>query len=238
MFDNNLGDVFETLETKIGYSFADRNLLRQALTHKSHHHENLEHSPGDNERLEFLGDAVLSLVLSEILLREFPRENEGALSRRRANLVNEASLAEIARDLGLESFLLLGRGEVHSGGAAKPRLQAAVLESVIGAVYLDGGYEASGSLVRTLFAGRLEGLPEQPAVDAKTQLQAAVQEHFRSTPYYRLTGSDGPDHDKEFAVSVWIGERMVASGQGKTKKGAEQDAAGKALQEWEKICER
>lgn len=221
-----------TLQEKLGHSFQDEKLLAQAITHKSFHNENSSDSPGHNERLEFLGDAVLDLVLSDLLMNRFPELPEGDLSKIRASFVNEAVLADMAREFGLDEVVRLGRGEILTGGAQKPRILASVLEAIIGAYYLDAGFLNSFKWVEELFSQRFENLDLSLhfALDYKTRLQELVQERHRQAPVYSVTGSDGPDHEKIFYVEVCISGDAVASGQGRSKKAAEQEAARLALE--------
>jgi len=219
------------LSAKLGYTFTNTDLVRQALTHKSFHFENLEGSKGHNERLEFLGDAVLDLILTAELMRLLPDKAEGELSKIHASLVNETVLAELAAELTVDESLLLGKGEKQSGGAAKPRLLASTLEAVFGAVFLDAGYDRSAALINKLFSSRVEQLDLSIHFkdDFKTRLQEKLQSLLRQTPQYTLVGADGPDHEKTFHVSVSINSRVIANGSGKSKKQAEQDAARRAL---------
>ena len=220
-------------ERHIGYEFKNRSFLEQALTHKSFHNENPEISIGDNERLEFLGDSVLDLILSEMLMQMFPEADEGTLSKQRAVLVSEVGLVELANELELAKVLTLGRGERRNGGAAKPRLLASVVEAVIGAVYLDADFPICKQVVRKLFCNRLNGDAEAlESFDAKSHLQAMVQEKMKLVPVYCVDNAHGPDHRKVFEVSVWIDQKKIASGSGKSKKTAEQAAAKKAVEQW------
>lgn len=219
------------LQNKINYHFKDLQLLQKALTHRSFAVENGFLLGVDNERLEFLGDAVLDLVVSDLLWRTYPEEQEGPLSHRRAALVSEGSLAVIGHELGLSEVLVLGRGEKLSGGAMKPRLIASALEAIIGAVYLDGGYEAAFILVAQFFHHRVkeQGVEEDYRKDYKTRLQEIVQKELQVTPTYFLESESGPPHNRRFTVSVRIGDKSVAIGEGKSKKQAEQNAAEVAL---------
>jgi ribonuclease-3 len=223
-----------TLSEKLRHRFSDEGLLTQALTHKSFHNESNGGSTGHNERLEFLGDAVLDLVLSDLLMRRFPELPEGDLSKIRASFVNEAILAQIALELGMDKELRLGRGEVLTGGAAKPRILSSGLEAVIGALYLDGGFATACEWVSQLFVGRIEtlDLTLHFATDYKTRLQELVQEKFREAPRYAVIGAEGPDHEKTFHVEVRVGNNVIATGKGKSKKTAEQEAARLALEKF------
>ncbi|ROR01787.1 ribonuclease III [Desulfosoma caldarium] len=223
------------LQELLGHRFQNADLLRQALVHRSYAHERPETAVGDNERLEFLGDAVLSLIISHMLLKTFPHADEGNLSRMRASLVNENRLATIAAQLGLGLLMRLGKGEEMSGGRAKPSILADAVEALLGAVYLDGGLDAAFRVVRRFFDEKLEQVAaeEDPLrrldKDFKTQLQEVTQAKKRLVPQYDVEREEGPDHDKTFYVSVSLEGRVLARGKGKSKKAAEQNAAQKAL---------
>lgn len=223
------------LQDLLGYRFQSVDLMQQALVHRSYAHERAETGLDDNERLEFLGDSVLSLVISHLLLMKFPQADEGNLSRMRASLVNEGRLAAIAVDLGLGDLMRLGKGEEMSGGRNKPSILADAVEALLGAVYLDGGLDAAFQVVRRLFEEKLEQVAaeEDPLrrldKDFKTQLQEATQAKKRMVPQYVVEREEGPDHDKVFYVTVSLEGRLLARGVGKSKKAAEQDAAQKAL---------
>lgn len=221
-----------TLERKLAYRFINSNLLFRAFTHKSYHNENKSISIGNNERLEFLGDAVLGLVLSDYLMRTFPQVAEGHLSKLRASLVNETSLARISSELGLDELIRLGKGETQSGGHQKPRLLASVLEAVFGAVFVDGGFDKSYEVIAGLFREEIENvdLDLQFQSDYKTRLQEMVQDRFKKTPSYDVVSEDGPDHDKCFIIQVKVEDDILAQGTGNSKKQAAQDAARLALE--------
>jgi len=223
----------EELERRLGYSFRDRSLLRQGLTHSSYLHENPGFAdPGDNERLEFLGDAVLGLAAGHLLYETHPSIGPGSLSRLRAAIVNQTVLAGLAREIGIADLLLLGHGEETSGGREKPSILAGAYEAVLGAVYLDGGFEVATALAR----GHLSDLSPENA-DYKTALQEACQRIFRQTPTYRVEGESGPAHRKTFRVGVWLGQRRLAFGEGGSKKEAESMAAREALEAMEDCSE-
>ncbi|MBX3040270.1 MAG: ribonuclease III [Bdellovibrionaceae bacterium] len=219
------------LEVKLGYTFSRQELLTQAMTHKSHSYEN-RGSEGNNEKLEFLGDAVIDLVLGEYLMELFEKQDEGALSKKRASLVNEASLAAVAKDLELQNYLRLGKGETQSGGALKPRLLASAWEALAGALFLDAGFDLTRKLVREKFAGLIESLdPEQDYMaDFKTRLQELAQKSLKATPVYEIESEEGPPHDRVFVVSVKVNGQELAQGQGRSKKTAEQEAAKIAIE--------
>jgi ribonuclease-3 len=212
----------------LGYRFQDLARLDQALRHSSFAHENPEAGPS-NEQLEFLGDAVLALTVSNLLLQHFPESSEGELSRGRAALVNARRLAALARDLDLGAYLLLGRGEEAQAGREKPSLLADALEAVMAAVFLDGGLQAADALTQRWFTPLLAGLAESPWQDFKTRLQELTQARHQGSPIYHLLSETGPSHARVFAVEVCLGERPLARGQGRTKKQAEQQAAREAL---------
>lgn len=218
------------LEDRIGYRFRDRTLFECALTHRSFSNEQTQ-SPPYNERLEFLGDAVLDLAVGEALFQEHPDMVEGELTRLRADLVNEQNLAAVARLLGLGEWLRLGRGEERSGGRDKPSLLANALEALLGAVFCDGGWEAARPLCRRLLEVTLPvHLDGGPFRDYKTRLQETLQESLGRPPVYELTGSSGPDHARLFTAEVCLDGRVLGSGTGRTKKAAEQEAAARALE--------
>ena len=219
---------YERLESAIGHSFARRTLLEVALTHRSYLNEHTGSGRDHNERLEFLGDAVLELAVSALLMARFPAYTEGELTVTRAALVSEGSLAEIGGALALGDWLFLGRGEESSGGRRKPSLVANALEAVIGAVFLDAGYASAEALVVRLLTGAIEAAAERRA-DWKTRVQERVQAERRETPRYVVVAESGPDHDKRFRVALTLGGEPFAEGEGRTKKEAEQAAAQLAM---------
>jgi ribonuclease-3 len=214
-------------------TFTDPRLLAQALTHKSCLNEQSDRSLGHNERLEFLGDAVLDLALSDHLMRRFPGLSEGDLSKIRAGLVNETTLAKMALELMLQDSLRLGKGEVLSNGHLKPRLLASVFEALVGAIYLDMGFDIAKQFLFEVFHTRVEAINPQQQFesDYKTRLQELLQEKYRKAPRYAVIKQEGPDHSKTFFVEVRLEERVMAIGSGKSKKQAEQQAAEQALKE-------
>ncbi|MEN8687569.1 MAG: ribonuclease III [Desulfuromonadales bacterium] len=224
------GDLWRDLEKALGYSFRDKALLVNAMTHKSFANEYSPAACPDNERLEFLGDAVLDLVVSEHLMDALPTSNEGELSRIRADVVAMSSLAGLARKLGLGPSLLLGKGEFGSGGREKPGLLADALEALFGAVFVDGGYEAAKSVLLPLVVPLLRQASADAGQDYKSRLQEILQANRKELPVYRVTGTRGPDHDPVYLVEVLIGDRVYGSGEGRTKKTAEQNAAQATLQ--------
>ena len=216
------------LEEAIGYRFRDISLLLDALSHSSYANERFHDSLKSNERLEFLGDSVLGMVVAEHLYRTCENKPEGELSRMRADMVCEASLAAIARRLNLGEYLLLGHGEAISGGKNRPSILADAVESVIAAIYLDGGFAPAKEFIHKFV---LSATPEKAKnVDYKTVLQELVQQKKGQVISYVLSGESGPDHCKEFIVQVRINDQVVGEGTGSSKKRAEQDAARNALE--------
>jgi ribonuclease III len=217
------------LQEKLRYPFQDLALLDQALTHRSFVHENLSAEWKNNERLEFLGDAVLGLCISDLLVRSHEDFTEGQLSKLRASLVNERSLSTVARMIGLGDYLRLGRGEEISGGRTKASILSDTLEAVVAAVYLDGGFVRLTQWFQAFFVPLLKSRPEQFLHgDYKTALQQVAQKRFREIPVYTLVRESGPDHCKLFEVRMTIGN-ITTEGGGRTKKEAEQEAAKKAM---------
>ncbi len=219
------------LEKRLGYFFGRPRLLFQALCHRSYTHEKKHLKLKENERLEFLGDAVLELAVTSLIHTRYPQADEGRLTQLRASLVNEPSLARLGRGLELGRFIRLGKGELSSGGADKPSILSDCLEAVLGAVYLDAGYETAAGLIRDLWQ---ELLAEEPGrmelKDHKTRLQELMQEKAKVTPHYKHLRSEGPDHRRTFYVEVRAGGEALAPGRGGSKKEAEQDAASKAYE--------
>ena len=225
----------ETLEKKLGYVFRDPALLQAALYHSSYANEHRGQHIASNERLEFLGDAVLGFVTAEHLYRKHPDLPEGDLTRIRAALVCEDSLYEVAQSLELGSHLLLGRGEEQGGGRQRPSILADATESVFAAVYLDGGMDAARDLIhRVLLDKEREEQVEERRRDYKTELQELVQRKSDQILRYELTGSSGPDHAKEFSFRVTLNGAEIGQGTGRSKKEAEQAAARSALAQWKK----
>jgi len=227
----------DLLQSSLGYQFKALALLDEALTHSSLVNEQKSASPQHNERLEFLGDAVLSLVISEYLASTLPQSSEGTLSKLKAQLVSEASLAQVARRLGLGDHLKLGRGEDRSKGREKDSLLADALEAVLAAVHLDGGFDASRMVTCHIFSEELTHIAaqeEQPgAGDYKTQFQEWCQKRHDTLPRYATVRETGPDHQKSFEVELSIQGEVVGLGFGRSKKEAEQQAAKQALQQLE-----
>ncbi len=211
------------LTKTLGYSFSDVRLLQQALTHRS--------APGNsNERLEFLGDAVLDIVVSEELFHSLPDAPEGDLSRLRASLVRDTSLAGIAVDLGIGEHLILGSGERKTGGHRRQSILADALEALFGAVYLDSGFDTAADLIRRVFAGKLEDLPHADELrDPKTRLQEWLQARGATPPDYELVNVSGKAHQQRFEVRCLVPEQEPAAGEGRSRRSAEQQAARRML---------
>lgn len=217
------------LARRLGHRFKDPSLLERALRHSSYAHENPGAGPS-NEQLEFLGDAVLALTVSSLLLATFPLSSEGELSRGRAALVNARQLAALARQLDLGPHLVLGRGEEQQAGRDKPSLLADGLEAVLAAVFLDGGLKAAANLTARLFAPYLESMDHPSWQDFKTGLQEFIQARYKVSPTYHLLAESGPGHARLFQVEVELLGKPLARGEGRSKKQAEQRAARLALE--------
>ena len=215
------------LEQKIGYTFRDFSLLERAMMHSSFTNEKNLPKYKCNERLEFLGDAVLELVSSEFLFRESPKMPEGELTKTMASMVCEPSLALCARDIGLGGYLLLGKGEEATGGRLRDSVTSDAMEALIGAVYLDGGFTSAKEFIHKFVLTDLED--KKLFYDSKTILQEMVQAEKGGKISYRLVSAEGPDHDRTFSVEALIGERVFGEGKGRSKKAAEQQAAYQAI---------
>lgn len=227
-----MSEEFKTFEDKIGVTFASAELLRQAFTHRSYLNEHRDEGLSHNERLEFLGDAVLELVVTHFLYNEYPDKPEGDLTAYRAALVNAVTLAEVAAEIGMNDYLLLSRGEAKDTGRARSILLANAIEALIGAIYLDQGYDAAKLFVeKHLFPKVEEIMRKKLWRDPKSTLQEKVQEAEGATPYYEVMRETGPDHDKQFVVGVYAKDVVLAEGSGKSKQEAEQDAARNALEQ-------
>ena len=220
---------YAPLEQRLGHRFTEAALLERALTHKSYLNENPGNGREDNERLEFLGDALLGFAVGQLLMEAFPSRSEGELSKTRAQIVNEAALAQVAAGIGLGEWLFLGRGEEQSGGRRKASLLADATEALLAAVYLDGGFESALAVVRRLFGDRVQAVRDAGVGDYKTRLQEEAQGRLRLQPRYAVVGESGPAHEKVFEVALFLGEREYARGEGRSKKEAEQRAAEAAL---------
>lgn len=224
-----LNEAVAGLGIRLGYQFSRPDLLCRAVTHRSWSAE-LGDPAEHNERLEFLGDAVVDLVVGALLYQRHPEMREGDLSRCRAALVNEAHLARLAEEIGLDDFLRLGRGEEKSGGKAKPSILAGAFEAMIGAVYLDGGYGAAHDLLHRLFEPWVANPPAPRQSDSKSALQEILQERYGAAPDYVLEGEEGPSHERCFTVAVTFQGRVLGRGTAGRKKEAERLAAAEALQ--------
>ena len=218
---------FLELQDKIGYEFKQEKLLRQALTHSSFANEKHLRKHSDNERLEFLGDAVLEIVSSDFLYKAYPDKSEGDLTKLRASLVCEPTLAICTREMELGKYLFLGKGENLTGGRNRNSILSDALEAVIGAIYLDGGFANAKEFVLKYVLNDMEH--KKLFFDSKTIFQEMVQGNIPGEISYHPLGESGPDHDKTFSVEVWIGEQCMGQGSGRTKKAAEQMAAYRAI---------
>ena len=221
------GYTMDVLEQRIGYCFHNKALLKQALTHSSYTNEQKINKTENYERIEFLGDAVLELVSSDFLFREHPDVPEGELTKMRASMVCEPSLAFCARDLELGQFMLLGKGEENTGGRRRDSITSDGMEAMIGAIYLDGGFANAKEFVLKYVLNDMEH--KKLFFDSKTIFQEMVQGNIPGEISYHPLGESGPDHDKTFSVEVWIGEQCMGQGSGRTKKAAEQMAAYRAI---------
>jgi len=221
---------YAELEKKINISFKDENLLDIAFVHKSYMNEHRDKKNEHNERLEFLGDAVLELVTTDYLYKNYPDKGEGVLTNWRSALVKGKQLAEISIDLDLGLYLYLSRGEERSGGRKKNYILANTLEALIGAIYLDQGYEAVHNFIDRFILKKLSSILDQGLhIDSKSHFQEISQEELGVTPEYRVLKEEGPDHDKQFTMGAYIGEDLIAEGMGSSKQKAEQEAAVAAL---------
>ena len=221
------GQDLSLLEERIGYTFKNKDLLRQALTHSSYANERRINKIGNYERLEFLGDAVLELASSEFLYREHSQLSEGNLTKLRASMVCEPALAFCARDIRLEEFILLGKGEENTGGRKRDSITSDVMEAVIGAIYLDGGMTPARAYIDRFILSDLEH--KRLFYDSKSNLQEIAQGKLKKDLEYELLDVQGPEHNQTFRVQVRMGEEVLGTGEGHTKKAAEQKAAYEAL---------
>ena len=221
----------QAFEKRAGVLFADRALLTTAFTHRSYLNESHPGVREHNERLEFLGDAVLELAVTDYLFREYPGHTEGDLTSYRAALVNAVILGNIAEDLGMNECLLLSKGEARDTGRARATILANTFEAVVGALYLDQGYDAVNTFILKHVTPHMKEVLEKGAYrDAKSAFQEFAQAKYGLTPSYETLRAEGPDHDKRFIVAVSVGDVEIAEGEGKSKQEAEQDAAQKALE--------
>jgi ribonuclease III len=228
---------FLILEKKLGLNFKNKDLLMQAFAHRSYLNENPDFGLNHNERLEFLGDAVMELVVTEHLYKEFPEKAEGELTNWRAALVNAKMLTSVAEELGFNEFLLLSRGEEKEGGKARAYILANTWEALVGAIYLDSGYETIDKfIVKYLLSKLSEIIKDGSYKDAKSRFQEEAQEKEGITPAYKVMKESGPDHDKRFVVGVYLQDKLIAEGNGSSKQEAEESAAklGLEVKNWVK----
>jgi len=220
------------LENKLVLNFKNKDILREAITHRSYLNENPSWKISHNERLEFLGDAVLELIVTEILFEQFPDFPEGKLTSLRAALVNYQQIAKVAYDLELEKFILLSKGEASDKGRARDAILADATEALIGAIYLDAGYGEAKRIIKKFIIERyLDEIFENGTYrDSKSYLQELAQENLKLTPIYRVLEEDGPDHQKIFTVGVYFSDKLIARGKGYSKQEAEIEAAKSALE--------
>lgn len=221
------GYTLELLESKIHYNFKNKELIKEAMTHSSYANERKINQPKDYERLEFLGDAVLELISSEFLFLAKPELPEGKMTKLRSSFVCEQALAYCAKDLELGSHMSFGKGELSTGGRNRDSIIADAMESLIGAIYIDGGFASAKEFVVEFILSDLED--KQLFYDSKTKLQEKVQSKGKTSLVYEVVGEIGPDHSKQFVVNVKLQDQILGNGQGKTKKAAEQQAAHQAL---------
>jgi len=221
---------FKSLTKKLDLTFNNLDLLIEALTHRSYLNEHREYTGSHNERLEFLGDAVLELATTDFLYKKFPAKPEGELTSYRAALVNTVSLAESAQALGINEYLLLSKGESKDTGRARDVILADAFEAIIGAIYLDSGFTSAESFIAKNLYGKIDGVIEKRSYqDAKSRFQEIAQEKRGTTPSYETLSEIGPDHNKRFTVGVFIGNEEIARGEGQSKQEAEQSAAQAGL---------
>lgn len=217
-------------EKLINIKFKDKDLLKRAFVHRSYINENVKAGFEHNERLEFLGDAVLELSVTDFLFRKFTNKAEGELTAHRAALVNAVTLSEIALDMGLNEYMMLSKGEAKDTGRARQSILADAFEAIIGAIYLEAGYEAANNFIIKFLLSKTEDVVKRGLLkDAKSKVQEKSQEIYGVTPKYNVLKESGPDHDKKFIVGIYFGEELAGEGEGKSKQEAEQSAAQKAL---------
>ena len=222
---------FTKFEKELGFEFKDKSLLKQAFIHRSYINENKQSELNHNERLEFLGDAVLELVITDFLYKKYTDKDEGHLTAYRSALVNAVTCSDIATELSMNDYLLLSKGESKDTGRARQYILANTLEALIGAIYLDQGLDTAESFIERNFMPRIEDIvADKSFIDAKSLFQEKAQEFDGVTPSYKTVKETGPDHEKKFTVGVYVGKELVANGEGKSKQDAEQDAAQKALE--------
>ena len=224
-------EKFEKFENKIGVTFRDKGVLREAFTHRSYINETREKGLAHNERLEFLGDAVVELVVTDFLYKKYPEANEGDLTSYRAALVNAVTLGNLAIDLGMEEYLFLSKGEAKDKGTkAREIILANAFEALVGAIYLDQGYASADAFLKTHLLGKTDEIVKKELWrDAKSFFQEEAQDAVGITPAYKVMREIGPDHDKQFVMGVYLKDEKVAEGSGKSKQEAEQAAAEAGL---------
>jgi len=221
---------FKEFENIIGVNFKDKNLLRQAFTHRSYVNENRKFKEKHNERLEFLGDAVLELAITDYLYKRYPERNEGELTSYRSALVNSQTCSQIAQTIHVNDFMLLSRGEAKDTGRARQYILANAVEAIIGAVYIDQGYSVARDFILGNFSPLVEDIVSNGSwMDSKSKFQEISQDKVSITPSYKTISEVGPDHDKTFTIGVYLNEELVAEGTGESKQEAEQRAAKEAL---------
>ena len=222
---------FSILEKKLGLNFKNKDLLTQAFTHRSYLNENPDFKLEHNERLEFLGDAVIELIVTEHLYKEYPEKAEGELTNWRAALVNAKMMMSVADELGFNDFLLLSRGETKEVGKARAYILANTFEALLGAMYLDSGYNPCDEFIKKYLFNNLASIIKDGSYkDSKSKFQEKAQEKVSITPNYKVVKESGPDHEKKFVVGVYLGSELIAEGQGLSKQEAEENAATIALE--------
>ena len=228
----------DPLQETLGFTFRDIANLRQALIHRSYLNENPDSNLSPNERLEYLGDALLSLVVAWELFERFPEFSEGRLTKLRAALVCQESLAHLARKLDLGQYLYLGKGEEKGGGRSKPRTLASAVEAIIGAALVDQGFEAARKLVLNLLREELEHIGEKELEDPRSKLQELVQAELKLSPTYQLVETGGAEHRRQFTAQVLAGGTLLGQGQGQSKREAKREAARVALENWPRLLKK
>lgn len=222
--------LLEELEKKIGIKFKSKTLIKEALTHRSFLNENSNWSLNHNERLEYLGDAVLEFIVTEFLFKKYPKYQEGELTSLRAALVNHVMLFTVAKNINLEKFIYLSKGEANDSSRAKNAIVSNAVEAIIGAIYLDQGYETIKNFItKNILIHLKEIIEKELFIDSKSLLQEIIQEKLKLTPTYKILEEEGPDHKKEFVAGVFFGEKIIAKGKGLSKQEAERAAAAAAL---------
>ncbi len=222
---------FTPFEQSIGITFINKDILKHAFIHRSYINENPKSGLEHNERLEFLGDAVIELVVTDYLFRNYPTNHEGDLTAYRSALVNAVIMGEVARDLGMNDYLLLSKGESKDTGRARQTILANTYESFVGALYLDQGYAACDAFVKDTLLIKLDDIIKNKAwKDPKSRIQEEAQERVGVTPAYKVVAETGPDHDKNFTIGIFFGDKKIAEGKGRSKQEGEQAAAQNALE--------